>query len=70
VLIGNVQTNFGVIWHFVFFLYNSKSKMLALNTKFNTDRLYHRFMLTINLVFILRKGVNYSVNFLSNRIIK
>jgi len=38
---------------------------LELNTKVN--RLYRQFLLAINLVFVLRKSVNYSVNLFSNR---
>jgi len=51
VLIGNVQINFGVIWHFVLI-----SELLELNTKVNVD------YTVITLVFIVRKSVNYSVN--------
>ena len=50
-LIGNVQINFGVIWHFVLI-----SELLELNTKVNVD------YTVITLVFIVRKSVNYSVN--------
>jgi len=59
VLIGNVQINIGVIWHFVLSFF--------LSIRYNTD--YRQFMSTINFLFILRKSVNYeySVNLFSNR---
>jgi len=40
VLIGNVQINFGVIWHSVLpfsYLLDNQSELLELNTKVNID---------------------------------